>query len=423
MKQVGIIGAGASGLVAAIFAAREGASVTVFETNLKPGKKLLMTGNGKCNLTNLSMTSECFYSEDSVFVRQILDAFNASETTAFFESLGVVLTEKNGYVYPYSGQAVTVLEALCAEANRLQVQFVFGTKILQICPVNRKWKVTGLQEEQPFSSDLFDTCIIACGSCAAPKTGSDGALMSVINRLSISTRDFVPALCGLHLEGKKWKAISGVRANAKVYLETSEGNLAESDGEIQFTDYGISGIVVFQISRIASFALANGNTVSGRIDFYPEYEDAEFEMVWQKRLAFIRRSAETGADAQSAFSGMLHSKLMSAILLEAGIHNSDAIASISEQKINRVKKLMRAFPFQVIGTNDFSQSQTAAGGVLISEIDTNLEAKTQKGLFFTGEILDVDGICGGYNLQWAWSTGFVAGKNAGGSSDVGNLAN
>ena len=265
-KRVIVIGGGASGMTAAIFAARQGAAVTLLEHMDRVGKKILSTGNGKCNLTNRRMDASCYRSSAPEFPMEVLGRFGEPETEAFFEELGIVLKDRNGYLYPASGQASSVLDALREELSRLGVNIVTECGEAEVAAPgsgkggNQEWTV--LCKKGRFCSDAL---ILAAGSKAAPSTGSDGSSYDLAKRLGHRIIRPLPALVQLRCREKFFKQISGVRADACVSIWADGERLAYDQGELQLTDYGISGIPVFQVSRFASVALSRGAQVKAEI--------------------------------------------------------------------------------------------------------------------------------------------------------------
>ena len=403
MREVIVVGGGASGLVAAISAARNGAHVTLLEQKERIGKKILSTGNGRCNLTNTYMDSKCFYGDDTSIVSTVLEQFGTEETTRFFEDLGVVLKERQGYIYPYSGQATTIVDALSLELNTLNVSVVTNTCVIDIQKLDSCFSVTTLNRQY-----LGDAVILATGGKAAPVLGSDGKGFELAQKLGHHISNVVPALVQLRGVGTYFKQIAGVRTQAKVSLYVEQQLVASDTGELQLTNYGISGIPVFQISRFAGKACANQKKVSAEIDFMPHMEEPDFNEFMKKRIV-----AHGEKTAEDFLIGLFNTKIGMLLLKEAKIPTKIRIKDIYDEKLNHFIFLCKHFRIEIAGTNDFEQAQVCAGGVKTSEIHPNtMESIYIKNLYITGEVLDIDGICGGYNLQWAWATGFLAGKNA-----------
>ncbi len=406
-NRVVVVGAGASGMTAAIFAAREGAEVTLLEHKDRVGKKILSTGNGRCNLSNLVQKPSCYRSSEPDFPIKALEKFNLEMTLGYFEELGVITRERDGYLYPYSGQASAVLDALRLGIENESIRTVTECEVESI--------VSGTGKKEKFdiktSKGTFscDSLIIACGSKAAPVTGSDGSGYKLAKKLGHHIVKPLPALVQLRCQEKFFKQIAGVRADASVRLYSDGKMISEDRGEVQFTDYGISGIPVFQISRYASKALDEGCDVRAILNFYPEIAEAGTRQLLHKRIKQLARRK-----AEDFFSGWIHKKLALLILKQAGIRPDVPVYTFSKKQADKLLDTLCHFEVCINGTNSFEQAQICCGGVDVSEINhLTMESKKVGGLYFAGEIMDVDGICGGYNLQWAWSSGAVAGQCAG----------
>lgn len=400
--KIAIVGGGASGMVAAIMAAREGASVTLFEQKERLGKKLLSTGNGRCNYTNAKMDVSCFRGEELAIVEHVLRRFDTQDTLRFFEKLGIVPKERNGYYYPQSDQAAAVLDVLCMEIRRLQVTVCCQTKVISI---QKKKDFSIRTSEGVFHADAV---ILSTGGQASPALGSDGSGYELAKSLGHHMNPVVPALVQLHGKGTFFKMVSGVRVDAEVSLYVEGECLASDYGEVQLTNYGISGIPVFQISRYAALALYEKKRPVVNIDFMPKYSKREL-------LSFLteRRSYDLQKTAEEFLIGMLNRKLIPVLLRAAAIRPEKTLKEITVEDLERFAKKCKAFEIEIIGTNSFEQAQICAGGIRTAEIyQKTLESRIVHGLYLTGELLDVDGICGGYNLQWAWATGAIAGMEA-----------
>ena len=405
MKQrhVIIVGGGASGLVAAISAARCGAKVTLLEQKDRVGKKILSTGNGRCNLTNEYMKSDCFHGDDTSIVTEVLNQFGYKETIEFFEGLGVLVKERQGYIYPISDQASTILDVLRMEVERLAVQVLLEQKVIDISK-----NKTGFVVKTTKTSLQGDTVILATGGKAASVLGSDGSGYALAKQLGHRLSSVVPALVQLVEKGSGFKQVAGVRTQGKVSLYIDDKFTAEDSGELQLTDYGISGIPAFQISRFAAKALHEKKKVVAELDFLPGMTDASFK-------AFLANRMKTHGEktAEAFLIGVFHKKLIGMLLKEAHLSLTQKMNSVSEAQLEALRKACKHFNVEIEQTKGFEQAQVCAGGVKTSEVNPNtLESIYEDDLYLTGELLDIDGICGGYNLQWAWSTGFIAGKNA-----------
>ncbi len=402
-RHVIIVGGGASGLVAAITAAREGASVTIVEQKDRIGKKLLSTGNGRCNLTNEYMDRHCFRGDDVTIVSDILKQFGYGETIAFFEALGVILKNRQGYIYPISDQAGTILDVLRMEIERLDICVLTEEKVTAISK-NAK----GFLIETNKNKLQGDAVILATGGKASPSLGSDGSGYQLAKSLGHTISPVVPALVQLKGNGNYFKQISGVRTQAKVTIHIDGNAVCDDTGELQLTNYGISGIPVFQVSRYAAKALYEKKSVVAELDFLPTMSDEEFNAFITNRL--VLHSEKT---AEEFLIGIFHKKLIPLLLKTATIPLQIAMNTVRTEKMSQFLKICKHFEVEITDTNGFEQAQVCAGGVRAAEVDFHtLESVYTDDLYFTGELLDIDGICGGYNLQWAWSTGYVAGKHA-----------
>ena len=402
--KIAIVGGGASGLMAAYTAAGSGAAVTVYEKNDRVGKKLLSTGNGKCNFSNLEMDESHYYSDNTEFIKAVLARFGAVDIVRFFESAGMLSKDKNGYLYPYSEQASTVLDTFRILMKERNVRVRTGEMVTGIVGMrDEKIKVCTAE-----GTEVYDKVILACGGKAAPKTGSDGNGYELLRKLGHTIHKTVPALVQLQVKEDFMKAISGVRAECKLTLFVDGKKQASERGEIQFTDYGISGIVTFQISRIAAYALGENRQVHVSVDFLPNQTPEELEN-------FIRaKKSHAGKEVtcEEFITGLLNKKLMMKFLSLLNISPAAKVSVLDEKAIKRLADICKDFKLTVKGTNSFEQAQVTAGGIPLKEVTENLESRILKNCFITGELLDVDGKCGGYNLQWAWATGYIAGKEA-----------
>ena len=404
-RQGIIIGGGASGLTAAIAAAEQGASVTVLEHMPKMGKKLLSTGNGRCNLTNTRLEADCYRSDCAGFPMQVLSRFTPKDTMKFFRRLGVVTESVNGYIYPRSMQARTVLDALLDRCEELGVTLRTDVQIGKIRKENGRFFISA--DQGVFDGDFL---ILAAGSRAAAHTGSDGSGYELARQFGHRVIEPVPALVQLRCREKYFRSVAGVRCEAKVTVFVSGSEAASDTGELQLTEYGISGIPVFQVSRFASRALAAGKSVTAELNFLPELEQAEvFSLLReQKKLLAGRKSA-------GFLTGIFNQKIAALLIRQAGIGADQPVKTISGKQFSALCRLIQAFPAEVESTNSFEQAQVCAGGVDGSEIcAATMESRKEPGLYLAGELVDVDGICGGYNLQWAWASGFLAGRSAAG---------
>ncbi len=395
-----VIGGGAAGMMAAISAVREGAtSVAIIEHKDQLGTKLLSTGNGHCNYTNSDMSADKYSSRtaDRRFVEAALDIFGYADTVDFFYKLGIEPFEKNGYIYPYSMQAKSVREALTLEIKRLGIQVHTKENIERICN-GQSYRVFTSQCEY-----VADSLVIAVGGVSAPKTGSDGSLYKIISGLSkkIFFVEQLPALCPLATNFEYISRLSGVRTFAKVTI----GDNAEV-GEIQFGDKCISGIVVFNLSNAANI---NRNIDDVLVDYFPTISNEQ--LLNKLRLRF--KDYGNGKNAKECMIGLLPDKLSEVALSIARIPATAPASTIDDDLILKLCNILKAMNFGKCFSDDYSKAQLTSGGIDLSNISVGkLDAFGEEGLFFAGEIMDIQGPCGGYNLQWAWTSGYLAGQAA-----------
>lgn len=402
-KHIIIIGAGAAGLMAAISAAREGCRVTVLERTARAGRKIEMTGNGKCNYTNEYQNMNCYHSPDREYVEHILNCFTYEQTLAFFKELGIVPRCKNGYYYPYSGQAQAVSYALRTEAERLHVKLACNIQIHRI--ESSKGRFLVHTDGYVYEADAV---ILAAGSKAAPATGSDGSGYILAGKLGHHIRKPLPALVQLLSRDRKIALLAGVRCEASAKLFIDDTLCGAEQGELQFVKNGLSGIPVFQLSGQAVRALEEGHRAELRINFLTRtgWEDILKELE-------IRKAQFADASVHTFLNGLIHERVQKAVLEQTGCKGGVLLRNLDKQQWQALVDALCSMRFLIHDSNGFEQAQVCTGGVSFSQLKKwTLESSIHPQLYFAGEILDVDGICGGYNLQWAWASGYVAGKQA-----------
>ncbi len=408
MGNVIIVGGGASGLVAAVFAARQKNNVTVLEHKDKIGKKILATGNGKCNYTNLYQHPECYRGDDSSFAMQVLPLFDVSRTVDFFKELGIYPKERNGYVYPNSEQASSVVEVLRLELMQLKVKSCCEVHVERIVKEKGRFRITA--DKGDFTADQV---ILAAGGCASPNLGSDGSGYGLAKDLGHRIIKPLPALVQLKASAKYFKTLAGVRTGALIQLFIDGKYRAKEQGELLLAAYGVSGIPIMQLSRYASRALSEKKKVHLIIDYLPSIDKEEVvQLLWERTRRNPSRTME------EALIGLLNHKLAYAGLKEAGMDPLCLCGTVGKDKLQGLARQLKEWKVDITEPNSFDQAQVSAGGVDTAEINPDtMESKLVKGLYFAGELIDIDGTCGGYNLQWAWTTGAVAGMNCGKGSD------
>ena len=451
-RTVAVIGGGAAGMMAAIEAARAGAIVTLIEKNPQLGKKLATTGNGRGNYTNLDMGDRIggkFRGFHPEFAEAALDVLPPEAVLDWFREIGVEPRFRGSYVYPNSDQASAVVEVLREELHRLSVKVHYNAEVKSVQRVEDGYFLIQCTD----AVVKADRVILAAGSKAAPKTGSNGDGYFIARKLGHSIVPYVPALCGIRCAGDAFKALAGIRTEAALELVVDGRCVDREAGELQLVDYGISGIPVFQLSRYAAYALQEGKKAAVYINFLPGFterdtvrgserqvpadgasaievssaknaqnartevpgnasEDAKELAV---RLFRQRQQRLAGRKMESFFTGLLHQKLGQLLLRMANVRPELPVAELSEKQLRSLASLNIRFKAECVEMNGFQQAQVVAGGVNTCEVDPRTMASCLvPGLFFAGEVLDIDGICGGYNLQWAWASGFVAGRHAAG---------
>lgn len=402
MKKILIIGAGASGMMAALSAANSKNKVTIYEKNDRVGKKILATGNGKCNLTNLNMGTEFYYTEDKDKLARCLAQFSERDTISFFESIGLMTRERDGYVYPYCEQAAVVLDVLRMTMEHKKIRIKTSVENIHI----KADKNQCFQVISSVGKETFDVVILACGS----KAGIKNAVMDgfdLAKEFGHKIQTLYPALVQVKCSEKFFSMIAGVRVKAEITLYVEKKKIAAELGEVQLTDYGISGIPVFQISRLIAGYLDEKKNLSVIIDFLPHMSEAEWNNFYTKRL--IQYENKT---VEEFLLGMLHKKVSFMLLKEYRLKPTDIVNNSIKNVLGQLCTAMKQFKVTPQGVNPFEQAQVCRGGVAFTELDDTLQSIYQKNLYICGEMVDVDGKCGGYNLQWAWTSGYIAGSNA-----------
>lgn len=405
MNKVAIIGAGASGLVAAITAARLGAQVVLIERQNRIGKKILVTGNGRCNLTNTYINTQCFHTHSKVKELFPLQEINMEETLDFFEELGIVRLIEGTKVYPLSEQASSVVDVLKDEVEKLGIEVCLECKVTQITRKKDGWHLVSQGKEVC----LADTVIVATGGMAAPQLGCDETGYKLLEGLGHTKGPLLPTLVHILSSSKYCKMMQGTRIKADASIYVQNKCVRKEYGEVLFTEDGLSGPPIFQLSRIAAESTANKQPCKVILDLFPAIdEDTMVAMLYDRIGKQPQRTVE------GLFVGWLHKRLIVPIIKAADIGSvSASCADLDYDMILKLVRTIKTFTFEVTGTRDFKFAQATAGGISLGEIDLHtMASKVAPSLFITGEVLDVDGDCGGYNLQWAWSTGILAGRQA-----------
>lgn len=399
--KIAVIGGGASGLTAAIAAAKNGAEVSIYEKMNRVGKKILATGNGRCNYTNMNLSFECYHSNNIKLAETVMNFFDLNKTLTFFEDLGIhPYVDDSGKVYPNSLQSSSVLDVLRYEIHRLKIEEKTDFNVIALRKNKDKFSIIGND------TITADRVILATGGKASPQLGSDGKGYELAKSFGHEIVEPTPALVQLRLNGKYFKRIAGIRFDGIAKAYACEKLIREEEGEILFTDYGISGPPILQISRKVIDELNNKNKPYLLIDMFPGSSKLELYDILQDR--FRRIGYKTMEDAMIGF---INKKLIPVVLYEAGFDDLNKLCgNLNKKEIFKIIDILKEWKFEVIGHNSWQQAQSTAGGVKLTEVNPKtLESLKVKGLYFAGEILDVDGDCGGFNLQWAWSSGYTAG--------------
>lgn len=405
MRDIAIIGGGASGLVAAITAARNGARVTIFERQNRIGKKILVTGNGRCNMTNLNIKPEYFHTSSKNGCFAPVAKKDAEAALAFFNALGIERLVEKTKVYPASEQASSVLDVLRMEIERLGITVKVETKVIDLKQKEDKWCVTVESGE----TEQFDCTIVATGGMAAPALGCDQSGYNLLTKLGHSVVEPFPTIVHIVSPSRYCKMMKGMRFKAEVGILVEGALKRVEKGEVLFTEDGLSGPPIFLLSRVASESFKNHQACEIHFDLMPNHTKEDLVTKLYERLA-----SSSHKTVEELFVGWLNKRAIMAVIKEADIGSPTApCENLDYEMIERLASCMKCIVFEVNGTRGFKFAQSTAGGINIDEIDLEtMASKKAPNLYVTGEVLDVDGDCGGYNLQWAWATGLVAGEAA-----------
>jgi len=408
-----IVGAGAAGLMAACELSSYTDSVLVIDRMDSPGKKILATGNGKCNMTNLYMERNCFRGTGADLAYQVSQIMTPEALREYFFRLGLLTMERNGYVYPITEQAKTVLKTLLFQIEKKNISILTGEKVKEVKPLKKGGFIVFTEQAEYRGEHV----ILACGGQASPNLGSDGSGYELLNKLNVKTNRSLPALTGLTSPKKMFKALSGVRTKGCISYFGKDGHYVKETGEIQLAAYGISGIPVFQISRYVIEDLEKERelkkgiekekniTVEVLFDFFPDMTFQDLKSIF----ACLRQIE--GMTCADVLGGLLHEKWIPVLLGESGISPNDAPDVVPEKKWNKLIQFLKQYPIPINGYRGFEFAQACQGGALVTEITKEMESVKYPGLYFIGELVDVDGTCGGYNLHWAFASGYVAARN------------
>jgi predicted Rossmann fold flavoprotein len=403
-ERVIIAGGGASGLVAAITAARRGFEVLILEKQDRVGKKILATGNGRCNYTNINISGYNFYGKNREIIENVVKEFPPERIVGFFKELGIQeYIDNTGKIYPNSLQSSSILDVLRLECRYLGVKEICTSEVKEIIKKNDSFIIK--------TTDKTYTCdkvIAAFGGQASPQLCSNGSGYPILESLGHSVNHIFPGLVQLKLDSNYLKRISGIKVEGNITAYSDGTEIKKDSGEILFTNYGISGPPILQLSRHCVDSIEKNRDVVISLDIFPNYEKNELFTLIENR--FVKMKYKT---IRESFIGLIHKTLIDVVLMEAGIKDKDLPGTkFRTKEIYRIVNVLKDWKFKVLGPYYWEHAQVTAGGIDTRDINPNtMESKLIKGLYITGEIMDVDGDCGGYNLHWAWSTGYTAGRS------------
>ena len=403
MSRVAIIGAGASGLVCAIESARKAHHVTVFEKNSKVGRKILATGNGRCNISNENITLSRYHGEAPHAAKEALRRFDTSTCKAYFRALGLEMREgEEGRLYPMSHQASSVVDMLLHEARSLGVHFVLECEVLQIEKKGTEFVVH--TKEQKHS---FDACVIATGSVAMPTLGSSGSGYGFAKALGHNVIEPYPSLVQFISDEPHLKEASGVKVDAGVELYIDNQKRQSVQGDLLFTAYGLSGSAILDVSRAASKAFVEGERVHVVLDLLPTLSREALTSLLQKRMSIAKEKS-----LSLWLEGIIPKKLAHFIIQNTKLGHIKEASMLGAKEIKKIVFALKALRVDICATKGFESAEVCAGGVDVRELDAkNLMSQKMKNLYFCGEVLDIDGDCGGFNLHFAWASGYLVGQS------------
>ena len=377
-------------------------SVVLFDAQPRCGKKLLATGNGRCNITNRCAKPSCYHTDDAQTLNRVFSGVNVDDTLSFFETLGLVCREEDeGRIYPSCGQASAVLDLLRLELSRLNIPEICGCRVEKIRRTD-----TGFSMTSPFGEIRAKSVVITCGGKAAPNLGGVDWGYELLRSLGHSVTGLSPSLCPIPVESPHLSSLKGIRAHAKASIRDGRGEIYADSGEVQFGDKALSGIVIFQLSSAAARERGKGLWVE--LDMLPEKDnDSLIAMLTRRRVLLPHLTME------NYLTGVFNKRVGMCLLKQAGMTPlSRSVSDLSDGDIRRIAAVIKGWRFPVSGKAQWNSAQVTSGGVRLSEFDgLTMQSRLCKGLFAAGEVLNVDGFCGGYNLQWAWSSGILAGRS------------
>ena len=402
MKKIAIIGGGASGLMAALFAARSGADVTIYEHNASVGKKILASGNGRCNIINTTATHDDYAGNDPHFVTYALKQLSFGYFEKFCNSIGLILDIKeDGRCYPLSNEAKSVLIALKSAVSEAGVNIITDSHVSSVTKKENRFII-----ETPSGKNHFDKVLIATGSEAAPQLGATNDGYTFARSFGHEIIPTYPSLVQLHLNSKNHPKMAGVKTLAEVTLVIDGKSNTKVTGDILFAAYGISGLAILDISQRASYALLNKQRVSISLNLLPRYDRVALVSVIEKLFASVPKHT-----VHTALCGVIPAKIGTYLLEDAAIALSASVSTLNPKEIKKIAHLIGEWKFDVTDTHGFKHAEVSGGGVSTAQINNKtMESKLIEGLYFSGEVLDIVGKRGGYNFNFAWASGMIAGK-------------
>lgn len=403
MYDILVIGGGASGMMAAVSACQmqPGISVAVVERNNRVGKKILVTGNGRCNITNKNISIDRYHGSNVRFAINALSDFDLGETLRFFSDLGMYPRYEDDKVFPNSLQASSVVDMLRLRMDSLGIAEICDFNCVDVKSDNNCFCIKS-DKGQTLKSKRV---IVCAGGKSSPKCGTDGNAYKLLNEFGHKTSSLYPSLVQIKCDSPYLVAMKGVKLDALVSIWSGDKMLKSEFGELLFTDYGISGPPVFQLSRIASVETSKKENIYAKIDLLPDVNEYDVYI----NLCMRNKNVPI----ENFFTGMFNKALAIQLLKSCGVEKFNTDAGIlNDSMLKKLASNIKGWKFKISGTNSWDASQVTAGGIITDDFNpSTMESKLVKGLYAAGEILDIDGDCGGFNLQWAWSSGAVAGES------------
>ncbi len=397
--RVAVIGGGAAGIFAALAASGD-AEVTIYEKNDRVGKKILSTGNGRCNLSNTDANMSNYHGADVEFIKYVADSFWVEETLESFSRMGLLYkVEEGGKVFPYSNSAASVLDVLRSALERKNVSFEYGFEVRDVSKRNGVFLLTSYDGKTAEA----DRAVVTTGGKACPSSGSNGSGYAILQSFGHRITEIFPSLVQIKLKNDVLKPLNGLKINGTISVKSGKETVRRETGEILFTDYGFSGPAAFAVSRVVG---EKRHCVAG-IDMMPEYGYSEI-------CEMLCRARKIMTEAEELFKGIMQKRIGQLMIKNVlGIKMNSDIKQITDSDIKRIAAKVKNFEVETDGTMSWNNAQVTAGGALTEQFDKKtMQSKLVSGLYAAGEVLDIDGDCGGYNLQWAWASGYTAGKNA-----------